>query len=95
MVYKVLSRAIVQTGDHLAAPAHLAEKMLRLTASHEEFKPYVEQGLQQTILELEQKLREESLEVRHLPSWERILWKLPEVSGSIVDALEEDKQRFR
>ena len=95
MVYQVLSRAIVQTGDHLTAPAHLAEKMLRLTATHEEFKPYVDQGLQQTILALEEKLREESLEVRHLPSWERILWKLPEVSTHIVDALEEDKQRFK
>ncbi|MBU1276922.1 MAG: mannosyl-3-phosphoglycerate synthase [Proteobacteria bacterium] len=95
MVYEVLSRAIVQTGDHLTAPSHIAEKMLRFTASHEEFKPFVEQGLQQTILRLEERLREESLEVRHLPSWERILWKLPEVSANIVNALEEDKQRFK
>ncbi len=95
MVYQVLSRAIVQAGDHLTAPSHLAEKMLRLTATHPEFQPYVEKGLQQTILALEERLREESLEVRHLPSWERILWKLPEVSAQIVDALEEDKQRFK
>ena len=95
IVYQVLSKAIVMAGDHLTAPSHLAEKMLRLTAAHEEFKPYVEQGLQQTILALEERLREESLEVRHLPSWERILWKLPEVSTQIVDALEEDKQRFK
>ncbi|MCB2225586.1 MAG: mannosyl-3-phosphoglycerate synthase [Desulfarculaceae bacterium] len=95
MVYEVLSRAIVQTADHLAAPSHIAEKMLRLTAAYDDFKPYVDQGLQQTILRLEEKLREESLEVRNLPSWERILWKLPEVSAHIVDALEEDKQRFK
>lgn len=95
IVYKVLSRAIVQTGDHLAAPAHMAEKLLRFTASYDEFKPFVDQGLQNAILELEGRLREESLEVRHVPSWERILWKLPEVSSHIVDALEEDKQRFR
>jgi glucosyl-3-phosphoglycerate synthase len=95
MVYQVLSRAVVQTGDHLTAPAHLAEKMLRLTATYEEFGPYVEHGLQQTILKLEERLREESLEIKHLPSWERILWKLPEVSTNIVDALEEDKQRFK
>ncbi|MCF8034543.1 MAG: hypothetical protein K9K66_13110 [Desulfarculaceae bacterium] len=95
IVYQVLSRAIVQAGDHLAAPSHLAEKMLRLTAAYDDFKPYVEQGLQQTILALEERLREESLEVRHLPSWERIQWKLPEVASHIVDALEEDKQRFK
>ncbi|BEQ16660.1 hypothetical protein [Desulfoferula mesophila] len=95
MVYDVLSRAIVQTADHLSAPSHIAEKMLRLTASYEEFKPFVDQGLQQTILLLEERLREESLEVRNLPSWERIMWKLPEVSSHIVDALEEDKQRFK
>jgi len=95
MVYQVLSRAVVQAGDHLTAPSHLAEKMLRLTATHPEFQPYVDHGLQQTILALEERLREESLEVRHLPSWERILWKLPEVSAQIVDALEEDKQRFK
>jgi len=95
MVYEVLSRAIVQTADHLSAPSHIAEKMLRLTATYDVFKPFVDQGLQQTILRLEEKLKEESLEVRHLPSWERILWKLPEVSAHIVDALEEDKQRFK
>jgi glucosyl-3-phosphoglycerate synthase len=95
MVYDVLSRAIVQTADHLSAPSHIAEKMLRLTASYEEFKPFVDQGLQQTILLLEERLKEESLEVRTLPSWERIMWKLPEVSSHIVDALEEDKQRFK
>ncbi|MCB2193598.1 MAG: hypothetical protein KQI62_18635, partial [Deltaproteobacteria bacterium] len=95
MVYEVLSRAIVQTADHLAAPSHIAEKMLRLTASYEEFKPFVDQGLQQTILRLEERLKEESLEIRNLPSWERILWKLPELSTQIVDALEEDKQRFK
>lgn len=95
MVYQVLSRAIVQTGDNLTSPGHLADMMLRFTASHPEFKPYVDQGLQQTILNLEERLKEESLNVRHLPSWERILWKLPELSSSIVDALEEDKQRFK
>ncbi|MBU1154753.1 MAG: mannosyl-3-phosphoglycerate synthase [Proteobacteria bacterium] len=95
MVYEVLSRAIVQTADHLSAPSHIAEKMLRLTATYDVFKPFVDQGLQQTILRLEEKLKEESLEVRSLPSWERILWKLPEVSTHIVDALEEDKQRFK
>lgn len=95
MVYEVLSRAIVQAADHLTSPSQLAERMLRFTAAYEDFKPYVDQGLQQTILLLEEKLREESLVVRHLPSWERILWKLPEVSTQIVDALEEDKQRFK
>lgn len=95
MVYDVLSRAIMHTGDVLTAPSHTAEKMLRFTAAHDEFKPYVEQGLQQTILALEEKLRDESLEVRHLPSWERIDWKLPEIGPRIVDALEEDKQRFK
>ncbi|MFH1057697.1 MAG: hypothetical protein V1797_03325 [Pseudomonadota bacterium] len=94
MVYEVLSQAIVQTADHLTSPAHMAEKMLRFTASFPEFKPYVKQGLQQTILDLETRLRDQSLEVRHLPSWERILWKLPEINLSIVEALEADKQRF-
>lgn len=95
MVYQVLSKAIVQTADYLTSPAHMAEKMLRFTATHPEFKPFVDQGLQQTILELEAKLRDQSLEVRHLPSWERIMWKLPEINLAIVEALEEDKQRFK
>ena len=96
MVYEVLSKAIVQTGDMLTAPSHMAEKLLRFTAAFpEEFKPYTEGGLQQTILNIEEKVRNESLRVRHLPSWERILWKLPEIGKKIVDALEEDKQRFK
>lgn len=94
MVYDVLSKAIVQTGDVLTSPAHTAEKMLRFTAAYSEFKPYVDQGLQQTILEVERRVKDESLEIRHLPGWERILWKLPEIGSAIVDALEEDKARF-
>jgi glucosyl-3-phosphoglycerate synthase len=77
------------------SPLHSAEKLLRLTASFEEFRPYLEQGLQQTILQVEEKLRDQSLQPRYLPSWERITWKLPEINTLIVDALEEDKQRFR
>ena len=58
MVYEVLSKAIVQTGDLLTAPAHMAEKMLRFTASFSDFKPYIESGLQQTLLNLEERLEE-------------------------------------
>ncbi len=95
VVYEVLSQAIGQAGDMLTAPAHMAEKMLRFTATYPEFKPYVDQGLQQTILDLEKKIREENLRARTLPSWERILWKLPELGTRIVEALETDKERFR
>ena len=96
MVYDVLSKAIVQTGDMLTAPSHMAEKLLRFTAAFpEEFKPFTQAGLQQTILGIEEKVRNHSLRARHLPSWERILWKLPEIGKKIVDALEEDKQRFK
>ncbi len=95
LVTQVLSKAIVQTGDLFTSPLHAAEKLLRFTASYDEFKPYVEQGLQQTILKVEEKMRDQSLHNRYLPSWERILWKLPEINTQIVDALEEDKQRFK
>jgi glucosyl-3-phosphoglycerate synthase len=96
MVYKVLSKAILQSGDILTAPAQTVQKLLRFVARFpEEFAPYVEQGLTQTIARVENRMRDESLSIRHLPSWERIMWKLPDISTSIVDALEADKQRFR
>ncbi len=95
LVTQVLSKAIVQTGDLFTSPLHSAEKLLRFSASFDEFKPYVEQGLQQTILKVQEKMRDQSLHNRYLPSWERILWKLPEINTQIVDALEEDKQRFK
>ncbi|KIX15803.1 hypothetical protein [Dethiosulfatarculus sandiegensis] len=95
MVREVLSKAILQTGDRLSAPEHTAEKMLRLTSGFKEFEPFVKNGLQSAILEVEKKLKRQNLAVRHLPSWERILWKLPEMGKRIVDALEEDKNRFR
>lgn len=95
MVYDVLSHAIVQTADFLASPAQSAEKLLRFTASFDEFKPYVDQGLQKTILQVEEKLKGDWLKIRHLPGWERIFWKLPEINLAIVNALEEDKARFR
>ncbi len=95
LIYQVLSQAIVQTGDYLTSPGHAAEKMLRLTASFEQFRPFVAQGLQEVILEVESILREQSLRARFLPSWERILWRLPELTVQLVEALEQDKQRFR
>lgn len=95
LVFEVLNKAIVQSGDFFTSPLHAAEKLLRLTASFDEFKPYVDRGLQQTILKVEERIRDQSLQVRYLPSWERILWKLPEINSMIVDALEEDKQRFK
>lgn len=95
MVNQVLAQAIIQSGDRLTAPAHMAEKMLRFTAMHPEFKPFVDDGLQQTILDVEQRIRDQSLDTGYLPSWERILWKLPKISMKIVDALEADKVRFR
>ena len=96
MVYNVLSKAILQSGDILTAPSQTAQKLLRFVARFpDEFKPYVDQGLNQAILDVEERVRDESLEIRHLPSWERILWKLPDISANIVDALEEDKQRFK
>jgi glucosyl-3-phosphoglycerate synthase len=94
LVFEVLNNAIVQSGDLFTSPLHAAEKLLRLTASFDEFKPYVDRGLQQTLLKVEERIRDQSLQVRYLPSWERILWKLPEINSMIVDALEEDKQRF-
>ena len=95
MVYDVLSHAIVQTADLLSSPATSAEKLLRFTATFDEFKPYVDQGLQKAILEVEEKLKADWLKKRHLPGWERIFWKLPEINLAIVDALEADKVRFR
>ncbi len=44
---------------------------------------------------MESILREQSLRARFLPSWERILWKLPELTVQMVEALEQDKRRFR
>lgn len=95
LVYEVLSKAIVQTGDIFSSPHQAAEKFLRLTASFPEFNPFIEQGLHQAILKVEKKLTEQSLISRYLPSWERILWRLPDIPSQIVDALEADKQLFR
>ena len=94
IIFEVLSKAIVQAGDFLASPGQAAERLLRLTASFDEFAPYVKKGLQQAIIEVEEKIKHQSLDVRYLPSWERLLWRLPEINTSIVDALESDKQRF-
>ena len=95
MVREVLSQAVVQTGDFFTSPLHAAEKLLRLTASFEQFETFNRQGLQRTILDVAESLKEQNLERSYLPSWERILWRLPEISNQIVDALEADKQRFK
>ena len=95
MVYEVLSQAVVQSADSLTEPAHQTEKLLRLTTTHPEFKPYIDAGLQQAILSVEEKLKAQNLKARHLPSWERILWKSPDIGTDIVEALEADKEYFK
>ena len=62
MVYDVLSRAILQSGDMLSAPAQTAEKMLRFMAGFpDDFKPYMDKGLAQTVIGLEQKIRDQAV----------------------------------
>ena len=95
MVFEVLGKAVMQSGDLFVNPVGIAERLLRFTASFPEFEPFNRQGLQQAILDMQSRLQDQSLNVRQLPAWERIQWKLPEINSLIVDALEDDKQRFK
>jgi glucosyl-3-phosphoglycerate synthase len=94
MIRSVFQESILYAGDLLTSPHRMIEKFLRFVNSHQEFKPYLEKGLAETILTVEKNTRENIFEMPQTVSWERVSNKLPRIYYDLIDALEEDKRRF-
>ena len=94
-VKNVFRNSILQAGEILTSPIQLTERFLRLVSTHPEFKPYLEQGLAETILGVESKTRQALFEIPTTVSWERVSNKLPNIFFELIDVVEKEKQRFR
>jgi glucosyl-3-phosphoglycerate synthase len=94
LVRKVFQNSILQAGEVLTAPYRITERFLRLVNSHEEFKPFLETGLSEAILEVERKTEQRVFEMPQTVSWERLSNKLPRVFYDLIEVVESEKRRF-
>ena len=62
--------------------------------SHSEFRPFIEKGLAEAILEVERKTRGSIFEMPQTVSWERVSNKLPRIFYDLIEVVEEEKRRF-
>ena len=94
LVKDVFRSSILRAGEALTEPHRITERFLRLVNSHPEFKPFLENGLAETILEVEQKTEQSVFEMPQTVSWERISNKLPRIFYDLVEVVESEKRRF-
>ncbi len=78
----------------LTSPYRMTEKFLRFVNSHPEFKPFMENGLAETILEVERNLEQKLFETPQTVSWERVSNKLPRIFYDLIEVVEMEKRRF-
>ena len=94
MVRDVFRNSILQAGELLTAPFRVTEKFLRFIHTYPEFKPFIDEGLANVILEVEQKSHQKIFEVPRTVSWERVSNKLPRIFYDLIEVMEDEKLRF-
>jgi glucosyl-3-phosphoglycerate synthase len=94
MVRDVFVKSVLYAGFMLESPQHMAETIIRFVLSHDEFKPYIDQGLLRTVHDVESRLRRQMYIESELPSWERVQEKDPEIIRTIIDVIEGEKKKY-
>jgi len=94
LVKNVFRDSILQAGEVLTSPYRLTERFLRLVTSHPEFKPFLDNGLIDTILRVERKTEQSVFEIPQTVSWERVVHRLPRVLYDLIEIVEDEKLRF-
>ena len=94
LVRDVLHNAILEAGEVLTSPYRITERFLRFVNSHSEFRPFIQKGLAEAILEVERKTRGSIFEMPQTVSWERVSNKLPRIFYDLIEVVEEEKRRF-
>ncbi len=95
LVKNVFRHSILLAGEILTSPYRLTERFLRFVNTFEEFKPFLNQGLAETILAVENKIQQNIFEMPQTVSWERVSNKLPKIYYDLIEAVEEEKRRFK
>jgi len=94
LVKNVFRNSILQAGETLTGPYRITERFLRLVNSHSDFKPFLEKGLAEAILNVERKTEQKVFETPQTVSWERVSNKLPRIFYDLIEVVEEEKRRF-
>jgi len=94
LIRNVFRNSILLAGEALTAPYRLTERFLRFVNSHSEFKPFLENGLAETILKVERNTEQNLFEMPQTVSWERVSNKLPQIFYDLIEAVESEKRRF-
>ncbi len=94
MVKTIFRGSILKAGEILTSPFRMTERFLRFVNTHSEFKPFIEKGLAQAILSVEQKTAQSVFEMPQTVSWERVSNKLPRIFFDLIDVMESEKRRF-
>jgi len=81
LVKHVFHQSILQAGDVLTAPFRITEMFLRFVTTHPEFKPFLENGLAEAIMEVERKSQ-------------KSIFEMPRIYYDLIDVVEAEKRRF-
>lgn len=77
MVRGVFKNAILVAGARLESPHRLSERFLRFVNEHDAFKPFLQQGLANAIINVDAQKPEHGFQLRETVCWERVLAKAP------------------
>ncbi len=94
LIKNVFRNSILYAGEALTAPHRMSEKFLRHVNSFPEFKPFLDNGLAETILKVEATKEQKIFEMPQTVSWERVSNKLPEIFYDLIEVVENEKRRF-
>jgi glucosyl-3-phosphoglycerate synthase len=94
MVTGPLKEGILGAAEYFLEPGNLADQFLRFTAANPEFKPFNDQGLQQTILKVAEQNRMQPALQPETPSWERVQEKTPDIILQMIDVIESEKRKW-
>ena len=94
MVTGPLKQGILGAAEYFLEPGNLADQFLRFTTMNPEFKPFNDQGLQRTILEVAARNRMRPALQPETPSWERVQEKTPDIILQMIDVIESEKRRW-
>jgi glucosyl-3-phosphoglycerate synthase len=94
LIKHVFRNSVLQAGEMLTSPYRMTERFLRFVNTHPEFKPFLDNGLAQTILEVERNSEQWVFETPQTVSWERVSNKLPGIFYDLIEVVESEKRRF-
>jgi glucosyl-3-phosphoglycerate synthase len=94
MVKNVFRNSILDAGELLTSPYRMTERFLRLVNSHLEFRPFLENGLAEAILSVENKTQQSVFQIPQTVSWERVSNKMDRIFYDLIEVVEAEKRRF-